>query len=76
MAETILETKRWGNSIGIVLPKEILETEHIKGEHEKVFVIIKKGGKTAGRSFGALNSIKWKKSAQELKNEIKKELYD
>ena len=31
--ETI--TRKWGNSIGITLPKEIVETEHLK-EDEKI----------------------------------------
>ncbi len=76
MSEAILETKKWGNSIGVILPKEILEKENIQGEHEKVFVLVRKSEKTAGETFGALRHVKWKKSTKQMMNEIREELYD
>jgi len=58
MAEAILETKKWGNSIGVVLPREILENEGIKGEHEKLFVLVKKRDETAREAFGVLKHLR------------------
>jgi len=75
MSEAILETKKWGNSIGIVLPKEVLEGENIKGENEKLFVLIRKRSHTAEETFGMLRG-KIKKPTQQLKDEMRKELYD
>ena len=75
MTEAILETKKWGNSVGIILPKEILEAEQIKGEHEKLFVLVRKQDKTMKETFGALKG-RLKKPTQQLKDEIRKELYD
>ena len=75
MTEALLETKKWGNSIGVVLPKEVIEGEHIKGEHEKLFVLIRKQDKTFSETFGLLKG-KFKKPTQQLKDEMKKELYD
>ena len=34
---TELIIKRWGNSMGVVLPKELIEDKHLK-ENEKIFV--------------------------------------
>ena len=75
MTEALLETKKWGNSIGVVLPKEVLESEHIKGEHEKLFVLVRKQDKTFSETFGLLKG-KLKKPTQQMKDEIRKELYD
>lgn len=75
MAEAIVETKKWGNSIGVVLPKEILEIENIHGEHEKLFLLIRKKDNTLRETFGSLKG-KWRKSTQQIKDEIREELYD
>ena len=32
-------TKKWGNSIGVVLPKELVEKQHIK-ENQKIIINI------------------------------------
>ncbi len=75
MAEAVLETKKWGNSVGLVLPKEILEQENIKGEHERLFVLIRKENSTPSSTFGLLKG-RIKKSTQEIKDELRKDLYD
>ena len=74
MVEAVLETKKWGNSIGVILPKEVLESEHINGEHEKLFVIVRKKDKTSSETFGLVRG-KLKKSSQQIKDELRKELY-
>lgn len=66
------EVKKWGNSLGIVLPKEVVEKEHIK-ENQKINIIIFKENNVLKETFG---TFKFKKSAQQMKDEIRKELYN
>lgn len=66
MAEIETITRKWGNSLGITIPKEIVEAEHLE-ENQKIRVEIKKKP-TFHRFFGIL---KTKKSAQELKDEMR-----
>ncbi|MBI2672383.1 AbrB/MazE/SpoVT family DNA-binding domain-containing protein [Candidatus Woesearchaeota archaeon] len=73
----IIETKakRWGNSIGIVIPSEIAEKEHIKENKIVRLFIIKDNRNVAKETFGLLKG-KIKKSAQQIKDELREELYD
>ena len=61
--------KRWGSSIGIILPKAVIEARKIR-ENDEVIIEIKK--KTlAGEMFGKYP--RWSgKSAQEIKDEMRK----
>ncbi len=70
--ETI--TRRWGNSIGITLPKEIVEMEHLK-EDEKITILILKQRPSIKDTFGMLRG-KLNKSAQQIKDEARAELYN
>lgn len=66
-------TKRWGNSLGLVIPKEIVKDSHIR-ENEKVTVlIIKDSQKVLEETFGI---AKGKFSSQKMKDRLRKELYD
>ena len=59
--------KRWGNSIGITIPKEIIEEEKIK-PNGKVMVFITTDKKNILKeTFGTL---KWKKPTQQIIDEI------
>ncbi|MBI5393381.1 AbrB/MazE/SpoVT family DNA-binding domain-containing protein [Candidatus Woesearchaeota archaeon] len=60
--------KKWGSSLGIIIPKEIAQKRNIK-ENEKIVVEIKKG--VLAKELFGLN-LKFKKSTQELKDEMKK----
>ena len=40
--ETIVRPKKWGNSIGIIIPKEIIEKEDITLKDELVIYVEKK----------------------------------
>lgn len=71
--ETI--AKRWGNSIGIIIPKEIIDKENIKENGKVQFLIIKENNKILRETFG-LAKNKIKKSTQQIKNELREELYD
>ena len=67
--------KRWGNSIGIIIPKEVIDKEHIKENGIVRFLIIKESDRILRETFG-LAKDKIKKSTQQIKNEIRNELYD
>ena len=64
--------KKWGNSFGIVIPKEVVEKEKIK-EGQKLNVIIIKKSDVLKKTFG---TFKFKESAQKIKDELRAELYD
>ncbi len=70
--ETI--TRKWGNSLGITLPKEVVEVENIR-ENEKIRILIMKQDDLLKKTFGVLKD-RLKNSSQQLKNEIRKELYN
>ncbi|MBI2076095.1 MAG: AbrB/MazE/SpoVT family DNA-binding domain-containing protein [Candidatus Aenigmarchaeota archaeon] len=40
--ETVVKPKKWGNSIGIIIPKEIIEKEDITLKDELVVYVEKK----------------------------------
>jgi len=69
--ETKAIVKEWGNSLGIIIPKEIARKEDLKVNDEIVVDIIKK--KDLMDLFG---SLKFKKGSQELKDEARKEWGD
>jgi len=67
-------TRKWGNSIGITFPKELVQKEHMK-ENQKIRVIVVTQDNTLKETFGLLKG-KLKKSAQQIKDELRAELYD
>lgn len=68
MMETECVVRKWGNSLGIILPREIAESEQIE-EDEKVFVTFRKKHQ-AKEFFGLFPG--WKKPTEQLKKEMKK----
>ena len=69
MVECELTTRKWGNSVGAIFPKEL----KLK-PNQKIHVLIFGEDNTARKTFGMLKG-KFKKSAQELKDEIRKDLH-
>ncbi|MFH1889778.1 MAG: AbrB/MazE/SpoVT family DNA-binding domain-containing protein [Nanoarchaeota archaeon] len=67
------KTKRWGNSIGIIIPSETVDKLNIQPEDEVVIEIekIEKKGNVLREMFGTLKS---KKTARQMVNETRKEL--
>lgn len=58
--------RRWGNSLGITLPKEAVEKEKIR-ENEKFFIDIRREKKAKLKDFfGLLKG--WKIDTQKLKD--------
>ena len=73
----VIETrlKKWGNSFGLIIPKEIVERENMKEEGELRVVVIKKNSsKELHETFG-MGKGKITKSGQQLKDEARRELY-
>ena len=74
MAIIEAKVKRWGNSLGIIIPSETVENKKIK-ENQNISVIILEDSKKAfEETFGSLKG-KLKKSAQEIKDELRRDLY-
>jgi len=74
----VVETKlkKWGNSLGLIIPKEVIDKENLK-EEEKVRVILvnKNSSKVLRETFGMLKG-KIKKPTQQIKDELRRELYN
>ena len=68
--ETVVKAKKWGNSIGVLLPTNIVKEEHIKPGEEMV-IEIKRKQNVLKELFGALP---FKKSTEQLIKETRKEL--
>lgn len=67
MVEVLATARRWGNSIGVIIPKDIAEKQGIE-EGEEVILEIKRK-RLAKEFFGMLSG--WKKSPQQLKDEAR-----
>lgn len=64
------KTKRWGNSIGVVIPAEMAERLNLKPE-ETVIIDIAKKSNALKELFGAM---KTKKSTEQMLKEARKNL--
>jgi len=74
---TVVETrlKKWGNSLGVIIPKEVIDNQSLKEEEEvSVIVVSKNSSKVLKETFG-IGKGKIKKSGQQFKNEARRELY-
>lgn len=72
MTSIEVKTRKWGNSIGITIPNDIVEKMNIKPE-DKIKVVILKDSGILKDIFG---SVKFKKSTEKLLQEVKKEIYN
>lgn len=68
MTEIECIARRWGNSLGIILPKELVEGIGIL-ENEEIVLEVKKKH-LAKEFFGLLPG--WKRPTEEIKKEMKK----
>ena len=64
MAEIDVITRKWGDSLAIILPRDVVKKENIH-LNDRIRVSVKKGADIS-RFFGCWKS---KKTAQELKDE-------
>jgi len=72
MIEIETKTRKWGNSIGVVIPKDKMKTEHLKS-NQKVRVIIAAAKVVKAKNiFGKLKE--WKKPTKQIMKEVNEEL--
>ena len=65
-----VELKKWGNSIGIVLPKEYVDSHHLKANDKVIINIVKEAD--LSQIYGSLKRPKGF-STQKFKDELRKE---
>ena len=65
-----VKTKRWGNSIGIIIPSETVDRFNIK-PNEEIIIEIEKKENVLKELFGA---VKFKKSAKKILRDVREEL--
>ncbi|MFH1586832.1 MAG: AbrB/MazE/SpoVT family DNA-binding domain-containing protein [Candidatus Diapherotrites archaeon] len=71
MAEVIVKTRNWGNSIGVTLPKEIIEKENIKANEEIRIEVKRRVKMPSGDFFGNLKGSKI--DSQKFKDSVRRE---
>ena len=59
--------KKWGNSLGITIPAEIIKSENLKPNKEAIFLVVGDNRKKIKKIFGTL---KIKKPTQQIMDEI------
>jgi len=59
--------KQWGNSVGITIPRNVIEKEHISTKKKTKFIAIGSEMDQLKRAFG---SLKLKKPTQKVMDEI------
>ena len=70
MMEIKAKTKKWGNSIGVLIPKEVVKEEKIRPNQEITLMISTKPI-TKGRDIWG--TMTFKKSTEQLMREVDKE---
>jgi len=63
-------TRRWGNSIAVVIPREVLEEQRIR-EDEEIIIRVEKKRPKAGVMFGRFPELR-KTPTQQLKDETRR----
>ncbi len=63
------KTKQWGNSLGVIIPKEVVKELNLKPNEEVFIDINKKGTNVLKELFGTL---KFKRSTEEIMKEARK----
>ncbi len=66
---TQTKLRAWGSSLGLVVPNDIVQAEHLQ-KGEEVIVEIRKRN-TLQDLFGKLNN--WKIDSQKMKDELRRE---
>lgn len=75
MEAVIAKARKWGNSLGIALPNEIVKREGIRAGMNVQLLVTSNPRNPVKESFGLLKG-KIKKPTDEIMREIDKELYN
>jgi antitoxin component of MazEF toxin-antitoxin module len=73
MVEIKVKTRKWGNSIGIIIPKEVVKKEKIKPRQE-VSILLIKNSNALKKTFSTMKD-RIKEPTQRIMDEIDRELY-
>ncbi|HLC64917.1 MAG TPA: AbrB/MazE/SpoVT family DNA-binding domain-containing protein [Candidatus Nanoarchaeia archaeon] len=75
MIKSETRLKAWGNSVGVILPKDALKEENLS-VNDEVEVVVTKKSNPLKETFGMLRGLKAKtrKSTDEMLKEIDKDL--
>lgn len=66
--EIVTKVRKWGSSLAVILPKRLVESQKVN-ENDELTLLIKKRP-LAGELFGKFPQ--WKRSAQQIKDEMRK----
>ncbi len=69
------KVKKWGNSLAVIIPSFVAETGKIKENDNIRLIIVQDSRKALKETFGMLKG-KLAKSAQQMKDELRRELYN
>lgn len=79
MEQIKTKVKKWGNSFGVVIPKEIINSQGLKEDNEVFITVQPKKYTTVGDIMTMAKKFKLKrksrKSTQEIMDEIDRELW-
>ncbi len=73
MVEIKTEIRKWGNSFGVVIPKEVIKKRHLK-PRQRVTLLLLEEGNVLKRTFGTAKD--WKTPTKEILEKTDRELYD
>lgn len=74
MVEFEGEVRKWGNSLAVILPRDKFKGKRIRVGKKLRFITMDKGVDLR-KEFGSLKHI-FKKSTQEIKDELRKEEFE
>ena len=78
MEKISTKVKKWGNSFGVILPKNIVDSENLKEDLVVNVIIQPYNTMTVGdlMKFSEMNKLKnWKKPTDQIMREIDEELW-
>ncbi len=67
--------KKWGNSMAVVIPAEIVNKEKM-GENQEIKILILRDSHKALKETFGIGKGRLKKTGQEIKDELRRELYN
>ncbi len=73
---SVIETKvkRWGNSLGIIIPSEAVDRKNIRENDNIKILIMNDSREVFKKTFGLLKG-KLTKPTQQIKDELRRDLY-
>ncbi|MBS3155874.1 hypothetical protein J4413_01415 [Candidatus Woesearchaeota archaeon] len=73
MLEFNAKIKKWGNSLGLIIPKDKIDLNSLNKDKE-VHVIVLTKSSVLKETFGLFSE--WKGKGQKMKDRLRKELYN